>query len=233
MTTHEATDTSLHPLVALSAIQRLIGSPDDTRQVFVVLRAMRGKSGVRSFQRFKASPVGAQVLRERRCLLDALNDRAALAQLPQGTLGRAYFDFMTMENLSAHGLIETGRSVETDEIPEEEQIFLDRMRVLHDVAHVVTGYGREPLGELCLLAFNFGQSGHLGMGLIVLMAILKSRRGPQARTVRACVFEGWRRGRRAGWLAGQDWETLLREPLAAVRGRLGIAGPGRYVGVPA
>jgi len=230
MSTRVATDTSLHPLVALGAMKRLIGSPDDTRQVFVILRALRGRSGVRMFRRFERTETGARILREGRNLLEVLDNHDALARLTPASLGRAYLDFMMAENLSAAGLLETARSVDPDIMSDDERFYVERMRVLHDVGHVVTGYGREPLGELCLLAFSFGQSGHLGMGLIVLMAMTKFGRGPAARAARAAVIEGWRRGRRALWLGVQDWEGLLAEPLAAVREQLRIAAPVRYVG---
>jgi ubiquinone biosynthesis protein COQ4 len=40
--------------------------------------------------------------------------------------------------------------------------------------------------------------------------------------VRRAVFEGFRRGRRAGWLIGADWESLLSEPVEAIRARFGV-----------
>ena len=229
MVTRSMTDMRLHPLIALGAIKRLMNEPGDTRQVFVILRAMRGRSGLRMFRRFRASGVGAAILRERRCLLEVLQDHAALARLPAGSVGRVYWEFMTAEELSAAGLIEAGRSVDPEDMPAEERFFQDRMRVLHDVGHVVTGYGRDPLGELCLLAFNFAQSWHLGMGLIVLMALARAGDSPEGKMARAAVKEAWRAGRRAAWLGGEDWENLLGEQLGVVRERLRIVVPARYV----
>src|SRR5471030_833471 len=112
MTSSSAADTRLRPFEALGAVRRLLDDPDDTRQVFIVLNAMRGRSGLRLFRRFKASPVGAAILSQRRSLLARLQDGAALAQLPQGSLGRAYLDFMTAEQLSADGLAASSDSPE-------------------------------------------------------------------------------------------------------------------------
>jgi ubiquinone biosynthesis protein COQ4 len=98
-------DTRLHPLTALRAVRRLIANPEDTQQVFVILGAMRGRSALRVFQRFQQSATGAAVLRERRRLLDALQDREGLARLAPGSLGRAYLDFMRQEDLTAEGLV--------------------------------------------------------------------------------------------------------------------------------
>ncbi len=42
------------------------------------------------------------------------------------------------------------------------------------------------------------------------------------------VIEGYRRGRKAAWLPGEDYEALLHEPLEAARKRLGIAEAPAY-----
>src|SRR3954467_11056226 len=109
-------DTSLHPLEAFRAVRRLFRT-GDTREVFAVFRALRGKSGIRAFRRFAASPTGAQVLRERRCLLHRLNDPAAPRGLPQGSVGRAYLAFMEEEQLSAQGLVQGAENWERDPVP--------------------------------------------------------------------------------------------------------------------
>src|ERR1700761_7345350 len=98
-------DTRLRPLEAVRAVRRLQANPEDTSQVFAIFRALRGKSGIRTFRRFAASPTGAAVIRERRQLLAALSDRATLAALPEESVGRHYFNFMEAEKLSAEGLV--------------------------------------------------------------------------------------------------------------------------------
>lgn len=97
------------------------------------------------------------------------------------------------------------------------------MRELHDVNHVVTGYGRDQLGELCLMTFMYRQTGNLGMLMLVVMAW---RQLPKI--ARAAVREAWRHGRKAAWLAEQDWETLLTQPLSDIRKSLGIAAAVKY-----
>ena len=42
------------------------------------------------------------------------------------------------------------------------------------------------------------------------------------------MIEGYRNGRRAAWLMGEDYEALLHEPLDAARARLGIREPVAY-----
>ena len=219
-------DTSLHPIEAFRAARRLMAAPGDTRQVFIVLQALRGRSLVRSCRRFAADPVGAAVLRERRCLLATLRDRNALAALPDASFGRAYLHFMDERRLSANGLAEVARQAWLPAPSDELALFRDRQRDAHDLGHVLTGYGQDPLGELCLLAFNHAQTGHLGMAMIVLMGL--ARMPANAWTARAAVLQAWLLGRRAAWLNGQDFEGLLGQNLAAVRARLRVSDPSLY-----
>ena len=225
MLAQTASDTRLRPFEAMRAVRTLIAT-GDTRQVFVIFRAMRGRSGHRTFRRFSESLVGQVVLRERRDLLPILTDRARLRELPPGSLGRTYLDFVESENLSAEGLVEASQDWDNDPMPPDVELFRRRMRELHDVTHTVTGYGRDQLGELCLLTFMYRQQGNLGMLLIVIMAW-----NQLPRTARKTIYEAWRNGRKARWLAGQDWETLLARPLDEVRRDLAIQSPAAYLAV--
>lgn len=215
-------DTRLHPLTALRAARALIAT-GDTRQVFILLRAMRGRSGMRNFRRFAQSEVGRQVLACKRDLLPLLQDREGLRRLPGGSLGRAYLAFMESEDLSAEALVMASQDWDNDPVPPDMQRFRARMRELHDINHVVTGYGRDPLGELCLMTFVYRQFGNLGMLMVVAMAW---RRIPSA--ARKAVREAWRHGPKARWLGEQDWEGLLARPLEEVRRMLGIVPPVVY-----
>ena len=115
-------------VVESPAVRQLLRNPDDTAQVFVILRAMRGSSAQRAFRRFCASPAGARVMAENRSLLAAL-DEGRLAALPEGSLGQIYRRFMQAENLSATGLMQSAASVDDDSWPPEAMLFRDRMRV--------------------------------------------------------------------------------------------------------
>jgi len=215
-------NSRLRPLEAIRAT-RILMETGDTRQVFVILQAMRGGSGRRNFRRFASSPAGRAILAERRDLLLVLTDHEGLSQLPEGSLGRAYLNFMRVEKLSAQGLVDASQNWESDMLSADIQLFRARMRELHDVAHTVTGYGRDPLGELCLLAFMFRHQGNLGMLMIVALAW----RGLSA-SARKAVIEGWRNGKKAKWFPGQDWERLLTNPLEKVRRQLMIGSPTLY-----
>ena len=215
-------DTRLHPLQAIRATRLLIAT-GHTRQIFVILRAMRGRAMIRGFRRFAQSPVGQKILAERRDIYPILTDRDGLRALPEGSLGRAYLAFMEAEDLSAQALVQASESWERDPVPRDVELFRTRLRELHDVTHIITGYGRDPLGELSLLTHTYRQLGNLGRVMIVAMAWSQL---PKA--ARAAVFEAWRNGKRCGWLAGQDWEALLAHPLDEVRRALSVKAPLRY-----
>lgn len=215
-----AIDTRFRPFEAAKAIRQLFRNPGDTHQVFIVLRALRGRSGLRSFRRFAASVTGAAVLRERRSLLAALQNRAALGQLPPGTVGHTYKEFMDGQNLSAEGRMQASQDWGQEVLPPDAMLYRERMLAAHDLTHVLTGYGRDPLGEYCLLAFMYAHTRNLGMMTIVAM---RWPRLPSA--AQRAVVEAWRNGRKAQWLLGQDFEALLPRSLKAVRHELRIPDP--------
>jgi ubiquinone biosynthesis protein COQ4 len=217
-------DTRLRPLEAVKAVRRLLANPEATEEVFVILRAMRGRSGIALFRRFTQSPMGIRILKEKRGLFAALSDTMALAAMPEGSLGREYHRFMASENLSAVGLVAPSQAYRDDVVSDDVALFRDRMRDMHDLTHTLTGYGRDPLGELCLLAFMYPHTGNLGMALIVLMGFGRLESG----AARKAVIEAWRHGRKARWFADMDWEAMLPEPLEALRSRFGVRMPVCY-----
>ncbi len=209
------------------AVRRLFAT-GDTREIFAIFRALRGRSGIKAFRRFQQSPTGSAVLRERRVLLNALTDRATLSALPVGTVGHTYFDFMEEEKLTADGLVQASQDWDTDPVPPDTQLYRERMRDAHDLTHTLTGYGRDPLGEICLLAFMYAHSRNLGMALIVVMSWPKL---PPA--ARAAVRQAWRNGKKARWMQDMDWEAVLPRSLADVRRECAIADPTLYRAVTA
>ena len=218
----------IRPIVALKALSALLRDPEDTKQVFLVTEALNGNAGMRSFERFKRSPVGQKVLGEKRDLLDRLCDQASLARLPRGTMGREYHEFMSSEGLTADGLVEASKAERTDDMSEDVRRFADRGRDWHDLQHVLTGYGRDGLGEVCVLMFLCAQSWNPGLLLIVFAGMFKVASEIPDQPVKRAVWEAWRHGRKAAWLAGLDWEGLLTQPLDKIRPALEVGTPVVY-----
>jgi ubiquinone biosynthesis protein COQ4 len=217
----------LRPIAALRAVRNLMRNREDTQQVFLLIEALRGKTTLRQLARFRRTATGRAVIRENRRLLDRLSDRASLAALPAGTLGRAYYDFMASESLSAEGLVALSR-IERPAAADEVTLFRERNREMHDLLHVITGYGRDALGEACLVAFSYAQTGLKGFALIALFAARRIARARPGQPIRRAVFQGYRHGRSAGWLPGADWEALLSQPVEAVREQFAVKPATRY-----
>ena len=82
-----------------------------------------------------------------------------------------------------------------------------------------------------LLAFTQAQMRNAGMAMIVGMGALRVLREKKRFAGLAAMLEAWRHGRKARWLAEQDWEALLEQPLETVRRMLHISPPQRYAGL--
>ena len=172
----DTTSTRMQPRVAWQAIQQLIADPEDTAQVFTIIRAMSGPSVERGYRRFSRLRFGRKVIEEQIDLLDTLRDRDHLRTLRPESLGRAYLAFMESENLSADGLVDASADDEERWATPELERYGKRLRDQHDLWHTLTQYGRDELGELCLLAFTYAQTRNRGIGLIVLVGALKLRK---------------------------------------------------------
>jgi len=219
----------LQPLSALRAMRTLLADPDDTAQVFHIIRALTGSSFERLYQRVLLHPTGRIVLNEKRDILPVLQDRDTLRALPEGTLGREYARFLDRERLSAEGLVDASNETEDDPVflDDRARVLSSRLRDTHDLWHVVTGYQRDLFGEHALLAFTYAQTLNHGIGFIVLMAAIRRWRDGQ-REVIPLAREGFRRGRHAESLVAADWEGLLTRPLSEVRDLLKVEDPSAY-----
>lgn len=219
-------------VVAAKALRRLLADKEDTGQVFEIMRALNGNSTARNYRRLLSTPAGGRLAYERVELAERLMDDAWLDSFAPGTVGAVYRDFIRSENLSAEGLAEIGRQANVrSELPHPYAWFGRRTRDTHDIWHVLTGYHRDGLGEACLVAFSYGQTGSLGWAVIALGAALRSRGGPRHPYARA-IWQGYRRGKAAGWLPGEDYEQLMAEPLDAARRRLNLTPATVYDQIP-
>ncbi|MEE2914864.1 MAG: Coq4 family protein [Pseudomonadota bacterium] len=216
----------LQPLVALRALRTLIKDPERTEQVFIIIRAMSSDSIERNYARFLRTDRGQFMRRERPDLIECLKDRDALRKMPTGSLGRAYLEFVESQQITADGLVDASTEETSIEDP-GLRWFAERMRDMHDLWHVTTGYGRDTFGEACLLAFTYAQTRNRGLGIIAFVGTLKLAR-ELGQGIFSAVWQGYRAGKRARWLPEQAWEQLLHQPLDQVRHQLRVGEPVQY-----
>src|SRR5690606_12457810 len=110
---------------------------DDTEQVFEIMNALVGRSTQWGYRRMLTSPVGGVAAYQRTELADVFQDHNYLRSLPQGSLGRAYLDFIEAQNFSAYGLVDESRKVVDSEIEaaHPHAWYARRLRDVHDVWH--------------------------------------------------------------------------------------------------
>jgi ubiquinone biosynthesis protein COQ4 len=220
-------------LTAVKALNRLMRDKEDTGQVFEIMGALNGPTTARNFERLMATPGGGRLAYEHVELAPKLMDDAWLDAFAPGTVGAAYRDFVRSEQLSADGLATISRERRGTAVddPHPYAWFGRRIRDSHDIWHVLSGYHRDGLGEACLVAFSYGQTGSLGWAVIAAGAALRARKRGGRPYARA-ILQGYRRGNAAGWLPGEDYVALLAEPLDAARQRLGITPATLYDAIP-
>jgi len=219
------------PLKAWRHMQKLIADKEDTEQVFHIIEALNGNATRKDFGRFMRSNNGSYLLEQRAYLPDILDDHAPLKALPLGTVGRTYVDFMEREGLTANGLVEESQVNRREHQNFDDDLlwYANRLRDTHDMYHVLTGYGRDALGEDALLGYTHSQHGGLGVSFIAFMGNRQiAKAAPKEARVKEVLAEGRRNGKAAKRIIEQDIVGLLDQPIEDVRARLNIAEPVLY-----
>jgi ubiquinone biosynthesis protein COQ4 len=190
----------------LDAVFKLRESIDDTKVLDPVLARLR------------ANDFCARALSERPRL--GRVDLAALGRLPEGTLGRAYADFMRAAGLDPANL-------PLLESRNEYQWFAAHLYETHDLWHVATGFEPDVAGELGLQAFYLAQfEGPLPVAILsagLLNTVLFSMNEAGKRMEE--IVRGFQLGRAARPLFGVRWAEQWSRPLDDVRRELGLSSP--------
>lgn len=224
----------VEPLRALRALRRLIANKEDTTQVFEIMNALAGSSVRHGYHKMLDQPEGSRQAFKMVELADRLHDRPWLESMPEGSVGRAYLQFIDERNLSAYGLAGESQKVADSDIEAAHPYawYARRLRDVHDLWHILTGYRTDALGEACVVAFSLPQTRSAGFGLIAAGVAIEAARARTGYPCARAILQAWRRGRNAAWLPGLDYEALMAEPLDQARARLGLAGPTLYDQIP-
>lgn len=214
--------------VAWKALKILISEEERTDQVFVIMKALAGNTHAKQFKRFINSEGGKYILTERLNILDKLKDHSYLRGLPDGSLGRAYLDFISAEDLSAEALVEASLTTQTDIKSKDLRLYFDRSRDVHDLWHVLTGYGRDGFGEACLVAYSYAQTKSLGFAAIALMAGYDFNKTMPGHNIWGTIWQAYKNGRKSDWLMGVVYEDILAMDIDSSRETLHIPKPDKY-----
>ena len=218
------------PLRAVRNFQMLMKDKEDTAAVFRIFESLPSKDFLPRIADLALSEQGEDLRRTEPALPEILDDHATLRRTRKGSLAHAYCDFMEAEGLSAAGLVAESDRAGRPRFPDLVEWYINRSRDTHDMFHVLTGYGRDALGEASVLLFTHGQApsqGHLLIGYAGAANIRKTVKGTKA-PVMGAVREAHRIGKGAPPLIAQPIRQLLERPLEDVRAALRIPSPVKY-----
>lgn len=217
------------PLTAFRHFRELLKDKENTAEVFKIYDALPSGQFVPRVRELALSPHGEALRASEPYLPSLLDDHDALRQLPAGSVAHAYCDFMEREGLTAAGRVEEFEKADRPSYDDLIQWYGFRQRDTHDLMHVLTGYGRDALGEQCVLLFTHGQNpsqGHLLLGYagsLHLKKLVKS-----AAPVIKATRQAHRTGKACPALVGMSIRELLAKDLDAVRAELNIPEPHWY-----
>ena len=215
-------------LVALGSFAQVLRDPNQTGHGARVVLLIDRHTNNAAYQRFRQSPNGRRILAGEPCLFERLTDRKSLGATRPESLARRYLAFMEEEGISTEALHAEVAPIEAEiNGPDLSRARFHRhMRASHDLWHVLTGYHRDLLGELQLIAFSQRQTGSRAFAwLSKLTRYGIERRISEARELLELARA---RSHRAPWLLAVDWEPLLRAPIDEVRDRLLLGPAPRY-----
>lgn len=223
--------SGMRPIKAWRHFRKLVADKEDTAQVFHIIEALKGEKSHRMAWDFIRSAEGQRYLANEVDIPAMLDDHARWADCGPDTVAAHYIAFMKREGLSAAGLVEEShRWLPADQRPNDlTEWYFERLRDTHDLHHVLTGYGRDALGEAALLGFSYEQNHNRGVWFIAYAGAREIRKRTRTRApIYAAINEGRRLGRAAAKLAHMDVEAVMREDISAARARLGIGRPEIY-----
>lgn len=210
----------------------LIKDKEDTSQVTPIFAALPWRGIYDTVLSFLKTERGQAIRKSEPSLVAILDDHEALRKLPEGSLAHVYCDFMEREGLSAQGLVDELDKNRPADMYWDDQVswYFNRMRDTHDLLHVLTGFGRDALGEQCVLAFTYGQQpspAHLFLGYAGAYEIKKRLKS------KAPIFGAVRQAQKMGKACPRLVEMPIREllamPLEEARRYLNIAAPQHYL----
>lgn len=221
------------PLKALRHFRNLVADKEDTKEVFFIIEALKGRKIRYQAEAFLRSEEAKDFIRreDQLPLADMLDDHSRWDDCGPDTVAQHYIRFMKREHLTANGLVEESYDWRPrDERPVDQvEWYLNRLRDTHDLFHVLTSYGRDALGEVALLGFSYEQNHNLGVKFIAYAGArqIKKTTGTSA-PLYAAIKEGRALGRAAQTLAHMDVEAVMRLNIEEARGQLNIGTPTVY-----
>lgn len=197
----------------------LVEDPTQTHHVFTIGRIGMKNADSPGFRRMLAHIYADQEFQKQfeAQYMPPPVDLQALAQLPEGTLGREYFRHMDENKLDPNFFPK-----EDTTVPLKYAVM--RLRYAHDIWHVLAGHDTSFRGEICLQAFYLAQT-RSGISTVLMGAGflhgLKQENADSGLYMET-IYAAYELGKRAKSLLSLKFETLWERNLAELRTELGI-----------
>lgn len=194
------------------------------KRIFQAIKALNNSENIGDFALLKADALGAKAnsaiatkMQSVRGYYPQIN-LAQLAQLPKGTFGYEYAQFMEQNKLQTINI-----SPELAEIA-DKNVFAVRYAITHDIFHVLLGFDTTYAGEMGVLAFaveqKYSNSQKISLWLAQLLYPILAPHQTKA------MFANKRRGqalaKKAIFLLNYRFEEHWTEPLITIRKKLNI-----------
>jgi ubiquinone biosynthesis protein COQ4 len=200
-------------VVALKTIKVLGDDPANpvlTRQLHI---ACDRETYARLAQRMRKHPEWRRIVDERKTIFAGPHEFDRFRHLPEGTLGQAFTRYYTANGIEPFYY--------DFPIVDDVEFLAKRYRETHDIHHIITGYGTDPLGENEVQAFYVGNMGLRHSAFIALVSSFSSRGGHDwnlARFYRK-LYDAYRRGKASAMLLGIPFDELWQVPVAEISAR--------------
>jgi ubiquinone biosynthesis protein Coq4 len=160
-------DARLQSLRMVAGLAEFLKHPDSLESVFKVASSLRNSPlSAQMFRHLLANPRMAELVEQN--WRPAPIDLDALKQLPEGSLGHVYAQQLRSQGLTPDSLIDPSP------VHSAQEFLVHRLRETHDIVHVLTGFGTDPIGELGLQAFNLAQNRSPLAVMLIFGAMLSS-----------------------------------------------------------
>lgn len=207
----------IHYVRTLRGVMAMLRNPEGTNAVFDIEDGLRDSRAAHGAVTRVATDPGVAALMQARYVAPPV-DIAALARLPDGSLGHAF-----ARHILDHGF--DADYFRRLEVRTDLDWMLMRMRQTHDIWHVVTGIDTSRLGELAVKAFELAQTWRPLAAVITCGGMLRFllKEPDQLGAVMANISHGYQLGQRAAPFLAQRWEEGWERPLREWREAMGLA----------
>lgn len=206
----------IHYFTMLKGVVGMLRDPEHTESVFDIEDGLAHIEATRLAMEYVRHDGDIARLMDARHLAP-VPDVDALSRSPEGSLGWSF-----ARHITAHGFDpDYYRKIE---VKTDEEWVLMRMRQNHDLWHVVTGIGTDPVGELALKAFELAQTRRPMAAVITSGGVLRYliKEPEQLDDVLEGIAHGYSLGRSARPFLAQKWEEAWDRPLATWRTLVGV-----------